>query len=89
MVPNQIAVENERKRQKAIALGKRFEKEHKAKQDHKAKKVKFDEGKEIGRRIADSKKSAKFAPAKNIVKRKLNTVAEEGLISPWRSPRVD
>ena len=83
MVPDQIAADNERKRQKAIALGNRFEKEHKAKQ------VKFDEGKEIGRRIAHSKKSAKFAPSKNPVKRKLKTVAEEGISSPRRSPRVD
>ena len=89
MVPDQIATDTERKRQKVIALGKRFEKVHKAKQDHKAKQVKFDEGKEIGRRIADSKKSAKFAPGKNTMKRKLNTVAEEGLSSPRRSPHVD
>ena len=83
MVPDQIAADVEKKRQKAIALGKTFEKAHKAKQ------VKFDEGKEIRRRIADSKKSAKFASAKNPVKRKLNTIAEEGLSSPRRSPRVD
>ena len=67
----------------------RFEKEHKEKQDQKAKRVMFDEGKEIGRRIADSNKSVKFAPSKKTAKRRLNTVAEEGLISPWRSPRVD
>src|ERR1041385_5182800 len=89
MVPDQIAADNERKRQKAIALANRFEKEHKAKQDQKAKRVMFEEGKEIGRRIAESNKSAKFVPSKNTVKRKLNTVAEEGLISPRRSPRVD
>ena len=77
------------KRQKVIALAKRFEKEHKAKQDQKAKHVMFDEGKEIGRRIANSNMSAKFAPSKNTVKRRLNTVAEEGLISPRRNPRVD
>ena len=34
-------------------------------------------------------KSAKFAPSKKTAKRRLNTVAEEGLISPRRSPRVD
>ena len=89
MVPDQIADDNERKRQKAIAMVNRFEKEHKEKQDQKAKRVMFDEGKEIGRRIADSNKSAKFAPSKKTAKRRLNTVAEEGLISPRRSPRVD
>ena len=83
MVPDQIAADVERRRQKAIALGNTFVKAHRAKQ------VKLGEGKEIGRRIADSKKSAKFAPAKNPVKRKLNTVAEQGLSSPRRSPRVD
>ena len=89
MVPDQIAADNERKRQKAIAMVNRFEKEHKEKQDQKAKRVMFDEGKEIGRRIADSNKSSKFAPSKKTAKRRLNTVAEEGLISPRRSPRVD
>src|ERR1041385_6978554 len=79
MVPEQIIADTERKRKKAIARGNRFEMEHKAKHDHKAKQVKFDEGKEIGRRIADSKKSAKFAPSKNTMKRKVNTVVEEGL----------
>jgi len=35
MVPDQIAADNERKRQKAIAMVNRFEKEHKEKQDQK------------------------------------------------------
>ena len=82
MVPDQIEADIERKRQKAILLGQHFEK------DHKAKQAKFAEVKEKGRRVADSNKSAKFAPAKNPVKRKLKTVAEEGLSSPRRSPRV-
>ena len=37
MVPDQIAVDNERKRQKVIAMVNHFEKEHKEKQDQKAK----------------------------------------------------
>ena len=80
MVPDQIAADNERKRQKAIAMVNRFEKEHKEKQDQKAKRVVFDEGKEIGRRILDSNKSAKFSPSKKTAKRRLNTVADEGLL---------
>src|SRR4051812_2211463 len=84
----QIASETERRRQKVITLGKRFEKEHKAKQDDKSKRVVFDEGKEIGRTIADSNKSAKFVPSKKTAKRKLNTVGEECFLSPRHNPHV-
>ena len=82
MVPDKIQADIERRRNKAILLGERFEK------DHKAEWVKFDEEKEKGSRIADSNKSAKFVTEKNPVKRKLKTVAEEGLSSPCCSPRV-
>lgn len=82
MVPDQIEVDIERRRNKVILLVEHFE------NDHKSKRVKFAEEKEKGRRIADSNKPAKFAPTKNHAKRKLNTVAEEGLSSPRCGPRV-